>query len=54
MVAGYVGQVMDLTIDSDNNIVISHVLEYNNKKFSMVRVSVVLSIKTGMKAVVEY
>jgi hypothetical protein len=38
---------MDLTIASE-------LLEYNNKKSSTVRVSVVSSIKTGMKAVVEY
>jgi hypothetical protein len=42
---------MDLTIDSDKNIV---TLEYNNKQSSMVRVSVVSSIKTEMMAVVEY
>jgi len=45
---------MDLTIDSGKDIVLSHLLEYNNKKTSMVRVSVVSSIKTEMKAVEEY
>lgn len=45
---------MDLTIDSDKNIVLSHLREYNNNKSSMVWVSVASSIKTDMRAVVEY
>jgi hypothetical protein len=32
MIADYVGQLMDLTIDSDKNIVFSHILEYNNSE----------------------
>lgn len=45
--------VMDLTISSDKNIVLSQLLEYNNKKYSIVRVSVVSSIKREMNTVVE-
>jgi hypothetical protein len=45
---------MDLTIDSGKNIVLSHLLKYNSKKSSIDRVSVVSSIKTEMKAMVEY
>jgi len=45
---------MDPTIDSGKNIVLSHLLEYNNKTSSMDRVSVVSSITTQIKAVVEH
>lgn len=45
---------MDLTIDSGKDIVLSHLLEYNNKISSMDWVSVEWSITTEMKAVVEY
>jgi hypothetical protein len=37
---------MDLTIISGKTFVLSHLLEYNNKKSSMNRVSVISSIKT--------